>query len=107
MEHSALDLQMTANMLRAATACNISALVRVPGNDADMILRVVQLGPDGILIPHVQNAQDARRAVTAAKYAPVGDRGMSAATRSSRYGVDGTDFLSYAGRINRELIIFA
>jgi 2-keto-3-deoxy-L-rhamnonate aldolase RhmA len=106
LEHSSLDLPGVANMLRAATACGISALVRIPGNDANMILRVVELGPDGIIIPHIHDAQDARRAVTAAKYAPLGDRGMSAATRSARYGIDEADFLSYTARINRELIIY-
>jgi 4-hydroxy-2-oxoheptanedioate aldolase len=107
MEHTGLDLPLVENMLRAASAAGISALVRVPGNDPNVILRVAEIGPDGLFIPHVRNAEDARAAVRAAKYAPIGDRGISGSTRAARYGLDSGDFATYAARINRELIIHA
>lgn len=107
MEHTSLELPMVENMCRAASACGISALVRLPENNAKAILRVVELGPDGIVVPHIRDAEDARQAVSAAKYAPLGERGIKAATRAARYGVDGADFVSYAERINRQLVIYA
>jgi 4-hydroxy-2-oxoheptanedioate aldolase len=107
MEHTGINLETVENMLRAASAAGISALVRVPGNDPNAILRVAEIGPDGLFIPHVMNAEDARRAVRAAKYAPIGDRGISGSTRAARYGLDTGDFAAYAARINRELIIHA
>src|SRR5436190_24377150 len=73
MEHTTLELSMVENMCRAASACGISALVRVPENNAKAILRVVELGPDGIVVPRIRDAEDARRAVLAAKYAPLGE----------------------------------
>jgi 2-keto-3-deoxy-L-rhamnonate aldolase RhmA len=106
MEHTALDLGVIENMLRAAHSCGISALVRVPENNRGWIQRAAEIGPDGLFIPHVRNAEDARQAVIAAKYPPVGDRGISGSTRAASYG-SGGDFNAYAEAINRDFIIHA
>lgn len=106
MEHTSMDLGLIENMLRAAHSCGISALIRVPENNRGWIQRACEIGPDGVYIPHVRNANDARDAVIAAKYPPVGDRGISGSTRAARYGAGG-DFQKYAEAINKEFIIFA
>lgn len=107
MEHSSLDLQTVENMLRAAGSVGITSIVRVPENNPKTILRVVELGPDGILIPHVRDAADARQAVEAARYRPGGDRGISGTTRAAHYGRLGADFPAFAERINRDLLVIA
>jgi 4-hydroxy-2-oxoheptanedioate aldolase len=107
MEHSSLDMQTVESLLRASTAANISALVRVPENNAKTILRVAELGPDGIMIPHIRDADDALAAVSAARYAPMGDRGISSATRAAGYGALAADFAEYARRTNEELLLYA
>jgi 4-hydroxy-2-oxoheptanedioate aldolase len=107
MEHTTLELATVENMCRAASASGISALVRVPENNPKAILRIVELGPDGIVVPQIRDAADARNAVRAAKYAPLGERGIKAATRAARYGADASDFAAYAERINSNLVIYA
>ncbi len=107
MEHTSLDLQTVENMLRAAAAAGITSIVRVPENAAKLILRVLELGPDGVLIPHVRDADDARRAVEAARYQPLGDRGISGATRAAQYGRLGADFVAFTEGVNRDLLVIA
>lgn len=106
MEHTSLDLPTIENMLRAATANGISAFVRVPGNDPKTVLRVAELGPDGIIIPHIRDAQDARQAVLAAKFSPVGDRGAMDISRAADYGARSEDFPAFANALNEHLMIY-
>jgi 2-keto-3-deoxy-L-rhamnonate aldolase RhmA len=106
MEHSPLDMQTVASLLRTSTAVGISALVRVHENNAKAVLRIAELGPDGIMIPHVRDAEDARAAVSAARYAPIGDRGISGATRAAGYGALATNFAEYARRVNDDLLLY-
>lgn len=106
LEHTALDLQTVENMIRAGNASSVTTMVRVPENNPKMILRVVELGPDGIMIPHIVDAADARKAVEAAKYRPIGDRGMSALTRAAHYGAHVGSFLPVTQEINRDLIVY-
>ena len=60
---------------------DLPALVRVPGNDPVYIKRVLDMGATGIIAPHIHNAEEARQAVAACKYPPMGIRGHRAAAR--------------------------
>jgi 2-keto-3-deoxy-L-rhamnonate aldolase RhmA len=51
-----------------------------------LIKRVLDIGAQSILVPYVQNAEEARRAVASVRYPPAGIRGVAAASRASRYG---------------------
>jgi 2-keto-3-deoxy-L-rhamnonate aldolase RhmA len=86
MEHSGLDLQQVGDMVRACELVGISSLVRVPDNDAKTILRVLEMGAQGIQVPHITGKDDALAAVKAVRYAPLGERGMGGPTRARRYG---------------------
>ena len=58
-----------------------------PGwNDAVEIKRILDAGAMSILVPYVQNADEAARAVSAVRYPPHGTRGVAGITRASRYG---------------------
>lgn len=107
MEHCALDFLTIENMLRAAAATRISSFIRVPENNPKTILRAVEIGPDGIIIPHVRDAADVRRAVEAARFRPLGDRGMSDKTRAGQYGAAASDFLAFTQQVNRDLMVVA
>jgi 2-keto-3-deoxy-L-rhamnonate aldolase RhmA len=61
-------------------------ITRIPWNDTVMVKRVLDAGAQTLMFPFVQNAEEARRAVAAAKYAPEGVRGMAAMSRGSRFG---------------------
>jgi 4-hydroxy-2-oxoheptanedioate aldolase len=61
-------------------------VVRCAWNDAVSIKRVMDIGARSLLVPFVQNAEEARRAVAATRYPPLGIRGVSVAPRANLYG---------------------
>jgi len=92
-EHSANDWTVIENMVRAAEARGISALIRVSDNDPAEILRGLDCGADGIVVPGIASAADAARAVEAARFPPAGRRGACPASRAADYGaVNYADF---------------
>ncbi|HEY0697981.1 MAG TPA: aldolase/citrate lyase family protein [Micromonospora sp.] len=62
-------------------------VARVPANRAELIARTLDSGVNGVIVPHVRSAADAVEAVRAAKYPPLGRRGVGLA-RASGYGTD-------------------
>lgn len=100
-EHSVTDLPDTLGMMQAVAGYPASALVRVAANDAVLIKRVLDLGAQTIMVPYVQTADDARRAVEAMRYPPRGIRGMGGTTRATRYGT----VPDYAERAEEELCL--
>lgn len=91
MEHGGFelaDIQRTAQAVNDRCAC----VVRVPINDRMWIGKVLDLGVSGIIIPQVNSAEDAQRAVHAAKYPPQGGRGVGLG-RASKYGANLTNYL--------------
>ena len=85
-EHSPADVTDVLPQLQAAAAYPVSAVVRPASNDAVLIKRLLDLGAQTLLIPYVQNAEEAARAVRSVRYAPRGIRGVSALTRATRFG---------------------
>lgn len=77
LEHSALSLETTAVICNAAREAGVVPLVRVPDTAASTICRILDAGAMGIVVPHVQDADDARRAVACALYPPMGERSTS------------------------------
>lgn len=100
-EHSPTDVNDTLGMMQAVAGYPASALVRVASNDAVLIKRVLDLGAQTIMVPYVQTADDARRAVEAMRYPPRGIRGMGGTTRATRYGT----IPDYVARAEEELCL--
>jgi 4-hydroxy-2-oxoheptanedioate aldolase len=86
LEHSSLDLSTMEHFIRAAKVAGITSIVRTPQNDYATVLRAVEAGADGVMIPHLMSAEMGRRVVNMAKYPPVGMRGIDGSTRIARYG---------------------
>ncbi len=86
MEHSAFDFKLVEEMARACDVVGISSLARVPDNNPKTILRILDMGVQGIQVPHIKNSDDALAVVRAVRYAPLGERGMGGSTRATRYG---------------------
>ncbi len=106
LEHSGMSLETLQNHLRAAAALDIAAMVRVPSLDPKLILRVLDCGADGILVPHVGSAEDARLLVAAVRYPPLGHRGMSGGARSALYGAHGLGSVrELTQRLNEETVL--
>ena len=88
-EHSPTDHMTALGMLHAARCVGAAVLLRVPANEEAEIKRAADLGVDGIMVPQVDSAEEARRAANAAYYAPAGRRGMApGAVRASAFGQD-------------------
>lgn len=87
------------DLLRAAEAVQIPALVRVLKGRPDMIWQALDFGAEGVLVPGVGSVNEAQRALRAARYAPEGDRGLAFSTRAAHYGRDtGPEYLTNANR---------
>ncbi len=86
MEHTGFDFETVQGMLRACELTGISSLVRVPDNNPKTILRVLDMGAQGVQVPHIGGKEDALEMVKAVRYAPLGERGMGGPTRAARYG---------------------
>ncbi len=91
MEHSANTLESTLTQLQVVAAYPITPVVRVAFNDAVAIKQVLDLGAQNLIVPMVSSAEEARAAVAATRYPPLGVRGVgSALARSARWNrVDG------------------
>jgi len=87
MEHSAITLDIAQRLIRIIDGYDVSALVRVGENNANLIKRVMDAGATGVIVPNVKNVEEAKNAVKSVKYPPVGFRGVGLA-RAQRYGFD-------------------
>jgi 2-keto-3-deoxy-L-rhamnonate aldolase RhmA len=77
MEHSALSMASTSQICIMALEAGIPAFVRVPANTPEYISRVLDGGALGVIAPGVRSAEEARAVVAAAKYPPLGQRGLA------------------------------
>ncbi|MFC6086918.1 HpcH/HpaI aldolase family protein [Sphaerisporangium aureirubrum] len=87
LEHAPLDLGLAAQMITLATALGVDPLVRVPDHTESTIQRVLDAGARGILAPHVDSAEDARRVAAAVRFPPIGRRGAGGTSRAGRWGL--------------------
>lgn len=102
MEHSPLDPSAVQGHVMAARGTDMAPFVRVPQNDVNVIKPVLDMGIAGIIIPQVNSADGAKKAVQACRYPPVGVRGFGP-QRRMRYGV--TSMESYLNEMEVEPII--
>jgi 2-keto-3-deoxy-L-rhamnonate aldolase RhmA len=86
MEHTSFDLHDVQAMVMAAEHVGITPIVRTPGFDPAFILRLLDMGVQGIQVPHVDSPERARAAVAAVRYPPEGERGMAAGSRAADFG---------------------
>ena len=85
-EHSPNDMGTFIPQLMALKDSPSAPVVRPSWNDAVEIKRLLDAGFYNFLVPFVESAEDARRAVAATRYPPAGIRGVSVSQRSNRYG---------------------
>jgi len=92
-EHSTLDTSQMQSLLQAAgsTPC----VIRLTSGDEVPIKKALDIGAAGIIVPQVNSAEQARRIVQSAKYAPLGQRGLGIA-RVHRYGLKVREYMQTA-----------
>lgn len=101
VEHSAMGIETVERLLAAADLVATPAIVRVAGNDEVAIATTLDAGAAGVLVPRVESAEQAQRALAAARYPPAGKRGLGP-SRATRYG---TQIGAYRARANDELLL--
>lgn len=103
MEHGLIDVTAAHRIVQAvAGAC--ACVVRVPSLDATWIAKALDTGADGVIVPHVERAEQVDIIVSAGRYAPEGCRSIGV-TRSNAYGRRLAEEL--AGGANRRVAVIA
>lgn len=85
-EHAPNDVLTAIPQLQVLDRSPTSAVLRLPWNDLVLIKRYLDIGAQTLLVPYVQNAEEARRAVFSVRYPPLGGRGVGTMHRANRYG---------------------
>jgi 4-hydroxy-2-oxoheptanedioate aldolase len=101
MQHGTTDMSDVWPMLQAISQTDTVPVVRVPWNEPATIMKALDLGAYGIIVPLINTAEDAAKAVAACRYPPVGMR-SSGPVRAVHYG--GADYLAKA---NDEIVVMA
>jgi 2-keto-3-deoxy-L-rhamnonate aldolase RhmA len=103
IEHTDIDIVSLTALLRGMYGRGAAPIARVTTNDVLEIRRALDVGAAGVLVPFVNTAEDARRAVAAAKYPPQGVRGFSF-SRANDWGVN---FAIEARTANEDTVVMA
>jgi len=101
-EHSPADFQTLMVQYQAMSATNVIPLCRAPWNDVVAIKRILDVGAYGVMIPWVNDKEEAEMAVKACKYPPEGVRGVATSVRAAGYTRLG---MEYFKRANEEVMV--
>lgn len=102
MEHSAIDWEQASILFAAISDAGCVPLVRVPKGDHTHIKRVLDAGAMGIVVPMVNTAQEAKTAIAAAKYPPVGNRSLGGGQHSLNFDATAGEYFQKA---NDEILV--
>jgi 4-hydroxy-2-oxoheptanedioate aldolase len=101
-QHGPMGYEKLSAMLAAVASGGAKSMVRVGGyNDRPGIQQALDLGADGVLVPYINTAEEARQAVSCTKYPTVGTRSVYFPQRS----MNKAGLLGYAGNANNNLIV--
>ena len=101
MEHSSIGLNELLPLIISIEAKNMVPLVRVGENDANLIKRIKDAGAYGVIVANINSAAEAKAAVNAVKYPPVGTRGVGL-YRAQEYG---RQFEEYKTWLSEESVV--
>jgi len=101
LQHGLLDYRDLLHMLPAISTTEVTPIVRVSGNDPKQIMKVLDAGALGVIVPLVNNRAEAQAAISACRYPPGGTRSFGP-IRAALYGGRG-----YAAEANDEIACIA
>jgi 2-keto-3-deoxy-L-rhamnonate aldolase RhmA len=87
MEHSSPSIETVADMAVLARALEFPLVVRPPEGNREWITRLLDVGVWGLHVPQVDTPEIAEQVARAARYAPLGDRGMAGLSAGTDYSV--------------------
>lgn len=98
-EHFACNDETVENLVRAAMLSGITPWIRITSTDPEVIGHMLDIGVQGVIIPHLETAEDALSLVSAVKFPPLGRRGHSMVSRPACYGcINADDYIAAANR---------
>lgn len=103
LEHGPHSNQSAQNLVRAAELGGITPVIRVLENSPTQILRALDIGAQGIEVPHISSRKEAEKAVKAARFAPQGERGLCRFVRAANYSSVPSD--EYIPKANKETAV--
>jgi 2-keto-3-deoxy-L-rhamnonate aldolase RhmA len=103
-EHGSIGLGDVELMAMACDAVGITPIARPRTNSTSDIQSVMDRGVMGVQVPHVNSADDARRAVAAVKFGPGAGRGLAAGTRPDSWGL-GARMADFTAQANAQSLV--
>ncbi len=84
-EHGGFDYREVYNIVNTAKLAGITAIVRIPEITRTTILKYLEMGADGLLVPMIENASQVKQVVEYVKYPPIGKRGSYLGKAQTNY----------------------
>lgn len=105
-EHGPFDVESTENFIRAAEVHNITPIVRVKDGSRASVLKMLDIGAMGLIIPYIKSVEEVKNIIKYGKYSPLGERGYGL-TRKNGFGMApyAQDIGDYMKACNRETMI--
>lgn len=106
VEHTSIGVgPELERQIMAARLAQIPAVVRLTGANEVEIRKVLEMGAEGVVVPHIRTAEEAAHIVRAAKFPPLGRRGAESNVRSAGFGGPGFNWPSYILKSNEESLV--
>ena len=103
MEHNSMSMDTAAQICAAALGFGVAPLIRVPAHESFHSTRLLDAGAQGIVIPHVDNAEQARRVVDFCRFPPLGHRSIPGGLPQTRFAT--LPVTETVELINRETLV--
>lgn len=106
LEHTPLDAGNTMEkLIMSALRTGVSPLVRVANEDEVVLRKILEMGAEGVIVPHTRTAHDVQQIVRAVKFPPLGRRGADSNVRAAAYGAPGFSWTEYIERQNSQTMV--
>lgn len=95
-EHGPGSEETLLHQLQAVAAYHTATVVRIADNEAPRFKRALDLGAGGVMVPYVNNRDEAQSAVSSVRYPPHGTRGVSKFNRAAGFGLGFDEYYKHA-----------
>ncbi len=87
-EHGPFDVESTQQFIRAANGAEITPFVRIKDGQRNSVLKMLDVGAQGLIIPNVKTVEEVEELVDFGKYFPLGNRGVAPTSGSKFWTAD-------------------
>lgn len=101
LEHGAGNEKDVLSQLQALEHTNTAAIVRIESAERQRIHRVLDVGAEGVMCPHINNLDEAKMVVSGLRYPPEGTRGVAKMVRATGFG---KNFAEYSSSANENIV---